>query len=61
MKATEPRVTLTASLPKFSGRYHDLVNRYGISVTYKNRICNKSNTACATSVAETAYSATTLH
>jgi hypothetical protein len=32
-EATEPRVKLKSSLRKFYGRHHDLVDRYGISVS----------------------------
>ena len=32
-EATEPRVKLKSSLRKFYGRHHDMVDRYGISVS----------------------------
>ena len=42
-KATEPRilmVKLKSSLRKFCGRHHDLVNRYGTSVSQITTICS---------------------
>jgi hypothetical protein len=63
-KINNSLVKLKSSLWKFYGHHHDLVNRYGISVSQSStcnktpvllsfktchRVCNKINTTCATS------------